>query len=393
MNESINDQVGGRGSVPEAIATALRQPSFLRVMLVLAATVVVLVGVRFGAPILNPIFFAVVLSLLFSPLYSWLKRRGLPSPLALVIMLVVIAAIFLGLIFILGVSISRFSERVGFYTSQLNSQVVDLEALLERLGLSNVDLRDVIKPSALTGAVGAILSGIAGFLSDLFLILMIMLFLLGEGPAMMDRLRAGASGDNPQVERLTTIRSSVVRQFGLRAIVNLVTGVGVTILLFSLGVDFPLLWGILTFFLSFVPYIGLVLAVTPAVVLALAEFGVSRAVMVIVGVIVINILAENVLSPMLMGRGLNISPTIVFLSFVFWAWLLGGPGAFLALPITLFVAVMFDTFPETRWLASIIGVSDAGAADDAAPGASTQNEQAEHQSGRARLHRGRGCSG
>ena len=378
MNESLNDQVGGRGRVPEAIATALRQPSFLRVMLVLAATVIVLVGIRLGAPILNPIFFAVVLSLLFSPLYSWLKSRGLPAPLALVIMLFVIGALFLGLFFILGVSISRFSERVGFYTSQLNSQVVDLEALLERVGLSNVDLRDVIKPDALAGALGAVLSGIAGFLSDLFLILMIMLFLLGEGPAMMDRLRAGTSGDNPQVERLTTVGRSVVRQFGLRAIVNLVTGAGVTVLLFLLGVDFPLLWGSLTFFLSFVPYIGLVLAVAPAVVLALAEFGVSRAVLVIAGVIVINILAENVLSPMMMGRGLNISPTIVFLSFVFWAWLLGGPGAFLALPITLFVAVMLDTFPETRWLASLIGVSDAGAAEDAAPGASTQDEKAEH---------------
>ena len=154
-----------------------------------------------------------------------------------------------------------------------------------------------------------------------------------------------------------------MRQFGLRAIVNLVTGAGVTILLFLLGVDFPLMWGILTFFLSFVPYIGLVLAVAPALVLALAEFGVTQAVLVIAGVVVINILAENVLSPMMMGRGLNISPTIVFLSFIFWAWLLGGPGAFLALPITLFVAVMFDTFPETRWLASLIGVStpDPGA--------------------------------
>ena|SRR5215203_1676386 len=124
--------------------------------------------------------------------------------------------------------------------------------------------------------------------------------------------------------------------------------------------DFPLLWGILTFFLSFVPYIGLVLAVTPAVVLALAEFGLDRALLVIAGVIVINVLAENVLSPLMMGRGLNLSPTIVFLSFIIWAWLLGGPGAFLALPITLFVAVMLDTFPETRWLASLIGVADTG---------------------------------
>ena len=357
MDESTNNPVEGKSGLGETITSALRQPSFLRVVLILAATVVVLVGLRLGAPVLNPILFAVVLSLLVSPVYSWLLRRGLPTGLALVLMLVILIIFFLGLSFILGASIARFSERIGFYVSQLNGQVDSLDALLERLGLSNVDLQDVLKPSALAGALSVVLSGISGFLSNLFLILMIMLFLLGEGPAMMDRLRASVSSDNPQVARLTAVGQSVVLQFGLRAIVNLVTGAGVTVMLFLFGVDFPLLWGILTFFLSFIPYIGLVLAVTPAVVLALAEFGVSRAVLVIAGVVVINILAENVLSPMMMGRGLSISPTIVFLSFVFWAWLLGGPGAFLALPITLFVAVMFDTFPETRWLAGLIGVN------------------------------------
>jgi AI-2 transport protein TqsA len=378
MNESLNEPAGERSTFAEAFSTTLRQPSFLRVMLVLAATVVVLVGIRLAAPILNPIFFALVLTLLFSPVYAWLKNRGLPSPLALVIMLILVGAIFGVLFVILGVSISRFSERIGYYTTQLNGQLDNLDALIERSGLSNVDVRDVVKPSALADALGTVLAGVAGFLSDLFLILMIMLFLLGEGPAMMSRLRTSVSEDNPQVERLTTVGRSVVRQFGLRAIVNLVTGAGVTIMLFLLGVDFPLLWGILTFFLSFVPYIGLVLAVTPAVVLALAEFGLDRALLVIAGVIVINVLAENVLSPLMMGRGLNLSPTIVFLSFIVWAWLLGGPGAFLALPITLFVAVMLDTFPETRWLASIIGVADTdtGAEDSAPPDASTR--EAEH---------------
>ena len=112
---------------------------------------------------------------------------------------------------------------------------------------------------------------------------------------------------------------------------------------------------------------------TPAVVLALAEFGLTRAVLVIAGIVVINILAENVLSPMMMGRGLSISPTIVFLSFIFWAWLLGGPGAFLVLPLTLFLAVMFGTFPETRWLASLIGTggADTGNAGGTEPGAPT----------------------
>jgi AI-2 transport protein TqsA len=379
MNDTSNDPAGNRSDIAETLAFTLRQPSFLRVMLMLAATVVVLVGIHLGAPILNPIFFAVVLTLLFSPVYSWLKRRGLPAPVALLVMLVMLTVLFLGLIFILGASIGRFGERVGFYTAELNGQLDDLDALIERLGLANVDLQEVVKPSALADAIGVVLSGIAGFLSDLFLILMIMLFLLVEGPAMMNRLRASAGEGHPQVQRLTTVGQSVVRQFGLRAIVNLVTGAGVTVLMFLLGVDFPLLWGVLTFFLSFVPYIGLVLAVAPAVVLALAEFGVSRAVIVIAGVVVINVLAENVLSPMMMGRGLNLSPTVVFLSFIIWAWLLGGPGAFLALPITLFVAVMFDTFPETMWLASIIGVSspDTDAAAGTSPGAPTPDAEAE----------------
>src|SRR5215211_6889645 len=152
MNEPLNDPRDGRGGGSEAVA-ALRQTSFLRVMLVLAATVIVLVGIRLGTPILNPIVFALVLSLLFSPIYSWLKHRGLPSPVVLVIMLIVIGALFIGLFLILGVSISKFSERVGFYTLQLNSQVVSLDAFLERLALSNVDLRDVVKPNALADAI------------------------------------------------------------------------------------------------------------------------------------------------------------------------------------------------------------------------------------------------
>jgi AI-2 transport protein TqsA len=355
MTESSINPPGEGNGIAGASTNGLPRPSLFRVIVALAATVVVLVGMRLGAPTLNPILFAVVLALLFGPLYSWLKHRGLPTPLALVIMLVFVGAIFLGLFFTLGVSIGRFTERLGFYTSQLDGRLDDLDVLIERLGLSEFDLKEVVKPGALAEALGVVLSGIAGFLSDLFLILAIMLFLLAEGSAMMDRLRASVPEDNPQVAGLIEVGHNVVRQFGLRAIVNLVTGAGVTVLLFLLGVDFPLLWGILTFFLSFVPYIGLFIALTPAVVLALAEFGLSRAVLVIVGVVVVNVVAENVLSPMLMGRGLNLSPTVVFLSFILWAWVLGGPGAFLAVPITLFVIGMLATFPETRWLASLMG--------------------------------------
>jgi AI-2 transport protein TqsA len=366
MNESSNNPIGDRSGIGETITTALRQPSILRVMLGLAATVIILVGMRLAAPILNPILFAVVLSLLFSPIYAWLIRHRIPTPLALIIMLVGLTVLFVGIFLIMGISIARFSGDIASYAGKLNVQVSNLQDLARSAGLSEVNIRDAVKPSALAGAIGSVLAGVADFLSNLFLILVIVLFLLAEGPAIMDRLRASAGSDHPQVERLTVFGQNVVRQLGLRAIVNLVTGAGVTILMFVLGVDFPLMWGILTFFLSFIPWIGLPLAVAPAVVLALAEHGIDRALLVIAGVIVINILAENALSPMLMGRGLSLSPTVLFIGFIFWAWLLGGPGAFLAAPLTIFLVLMLGTFPETRWLAAVMGMN-APDSDDPTP--------------------------
>jgi AI-2 transport protein TqsA len=364
MNESASDPADASSSIGETITTALRQPSLLRVMLGLAALVVVFVGMRLAAPILNPILFALVLALLFSPIYAWLTRHRIPTPLALVIMLVGLTVLFVGIFLIMGVSIARFSGDIASYTGKLNVQVANLQDLVKSLGLSEVDIRDAVKPSALAGAIGSVLGGVADFLSNLFLILVIVLFLLAEGPAMMSRLRSSAGSDHPQVERLSVFGQNVVRQLGLRAIVNLVTGAGVTILMFVLGVDFPLMWGILTFFLSFIPWIGLPLAVAPAVVLALAEHGIERALLVILGVIVINVLAENALSPMLMGRGLSLSPTVLFIGFIFWAWLLGGPGAFLAAPLTIFLVLMLDTFPETRWLAAVMGMSPPSPEDE-----------------------------
>jgi AI-2 transport protein TqsA len=356
MNGSSNDSVDDKSGIGQTITTALRQPSMLRVMLALAATVVVFVGMRLAAPILDPILFALVLALLFSPIYAWLIRHRIPTPLALVIMLVGLSVLFLGLFFLLGVSIARFSGEIGSYTSKLSGQLDEIQNLTKSLGVTTADLHKVLSPSALTGAIGTILSGVADFLSNLFLILVIVLFLLAEGPAMMNRLRASTGPEHPQVARLAVFGRNVVRQLGLRAIVNLVTAAGVVVLLLVLRVDFPLMWGILAFFLSFIPWIGLPLAVAPAVVLALAEHGLTSALLVIAGVIVINVLAENALSPMLMGRGLSISPTILFIGFLFWAWLLGGPGAFLAAPLTIFLVLMLDTFPETRWLASVMGM-------------------------------------
>src|SRR3712207_4597833 len=280
-----------------AVTSVQQPPSLARVLLVLAAAIVVVAGMRLGAPILTPVLIALVLSLIFSPLYSWLKRRGLAAPLALLIMLVGLGILFVALFVFLSVSIGKFTGRLAFYTAQLDIRTDELQGLIEGLGISNLDLREVVKPGAIVGALGSVLSSLGGFLSNLFLILMIILFLLGEGPAIAARLRASVAPDNPQLARLTVVSRGVIRQLGLRAITNFVIGTGITVLFLALGIDFPLLWGVLAFFLSFVPYIGLPIAAAPGVLLALAEFGLGQAVLAVLGVVVINQLAEYGLDP------------------------------------------------------------------------------------------------
>jgi AI-2 transport protein TqsA len=190
---------------------------------------------------------------------------------------------------------------------------------------------------------------------------------------MMRRLQASVEEDHPRIERLFDVGKGVSRQFGLRAVVNLATAIGVTLLLLVMGVPYPVLWGVLTFFLSYVPYIALTVAMIPPTLLALAESGLGWAVLLVVGVLLINVLAENALSPWLMGRGLNLSPTIVFLSFIFWVWLLGAPGAFLAMPLTLFLVVMLSTYPEASWLVSLMVAQE--------PSTTTTEEVAATQTG------------
>ena len=115
------------------------------------------------------------------------------------------------------------------------------------------------------------------------------------------------------------------------------------------------MWGVLAFFLSFVPYIGLAIAMIPPTLLALAEFGLVQALIVVIGVTGINLLIENVLEPGYTGKRLSLSPTIVFLSLFFWNWLLGPVGALLSMPITVLLMLVFQNNEGTLWLAKIIG--------------------------------------
>jgi predicted PurR-regulated permease PerM len=195
---------------------------------------------------------------------------------------------------------------------------------------------------------------IAAVLADLLFSVVLTAFLLLEASRFGELFRSGLS-DRPFLGQVPEVAAAVVRYFGVRTRLNLITGGAVAALLLVLGVDYWLLWGVVTFFLSYIPYIGLALAMVPPALLAWAEHGLPTALLIVVGMVAGNLLVENVLEPTMTGRALDLSPTVVFVAFFFWTWLLGPAGILMSMPIMVMLMLALDGDERTRWAARIIG--------------------------------------
>jgi AI-2 transport protein TqsA len=286
--------------------------------------------------------------------YQWLRSRRLGTFPALIVLLLllIVGAGVLGLV--VAYSISGLLNRMALYSDHFASELQTLDASLASVGLANADLASTLSPAAIVGGLGALIGGVIGVLYQALLMLLYLLFFLAEGPAIMERIRLSLDDGDPNPARLAAFGRDVGQYFILRAGVNAITGAGVALVLWLLGVDFPLLWGILTFFLSFIPYVGMFVASVPSVLLAWAEYDLTRALIVIVALTVVNATAENVVQPALMHKGLSLSPTFVLLSVFFWSWLLGGGGSFLAVPLSVGVLAILANFPETHWFVNAV---------------------------------------
>jgi predicted PurR-regulated permease PerM len=208
--------------------------------------------------------------------------------------------------------------------------------------------------------LGYLLKAIADVLGTAVVSLVIVAFLLLELEHFKRVLCSPSVQNEPFLGQVPRLALTAVRYFGIRTRLNLLTGAGVTVICLILGIDYPLLWGLVAFVLSYVPYIGLATAMIPPALLALAEHGWLQAAIVVIAITAMNLLIENIVEPAYTGKQLQLSPTVVFVSFFFWAWLLGPIGALLCMPITVMLYFVFESDGTTRWMAELIGREASG---------------------------------
>ena len=311
---------------------------------------IVLVLISWAAPVLTPIMLGWYLTALALPGYFWLQKRGVKKGLALLILIIIIlaGAIGIGLLFV--TSINSLQEGLALYLDNLDELA---ESVRGTTGINRTisgSLGSEGLGKLLASFLPALIDAAANFLFSLVLVA----FFLVEAPRFA-RLLKNSTADRPVLHQMPNLMKTAVSYFGIRTRLNLLTGLGFTIWLFILGVDYAPLWGVLTFVLSYVPYIGLFTAMIPPTILALAEFGLARGILVVLGAVAFNLIIENVLEPSYTGKKLRLSPSVVFVSFFIWGWLLGPVGALLSMPITVMLMLILGEHDSTKWLADIIG--------------------------------------
>ncbi len=321
-----------------------------------AAFVVVIAGMQAAASLLVPFLLAAFVAIICLPMLSWLINRNVSAGIA--VLLITLAIVLSGLLVaaFVGSSLADFSHNLPSYQERLKALTGNALEWLSGMGLSvsSQSMLDILDPSAAMGMAGKLLAGLGNALANTFLIVLTVIFLLIEATALPHKW--GAMDKNaPSQQGFEEFVASVCSYFSIKTWLSLATGVFITIWLAVIGVDYPLLWGLVAFLLNFVPNIGSIIAAVPAILLALIQLGAGDALLAGLGYVIANVVMGNVVEPKFMGKGVGLSTLVVFISLVFWGWVLGPVGMLLSVPLTMIIKLALESRQETQWVAILLG--------------------------------------
>ncbi len=323
---------------------SLRNP-----LVTLAAGMFIVGGMHFAAPVVNLILLSFLLAMSVTPFMEWAIRKGARPGLAVTI--TILAVIFGGLALsaLLGVSIARLIDQLPAYQPRLAEVRDSLEAFIARMGIDAPALFSGFKmqPEQIMELASKVLSAGLGMVSMSLVIILIVVFILIEAAGHLRKLQQEGESKGA-MSRYFLFGKDVRKYMAIVSLIGLIVGVCNTILLLVLGVDFPVMWGVLSFLFNFVPTFGLFISLLPPALLALLEFGWGKALIVVVGFFLINSLSENVIKPRFMQKGLEVSFLLIVLSLIIWTWALGPMGTILGVPLTMVLSRMYQEYAEAE---------------------------------------------
>ncbi|WP_032092512.1 AI-2E family transporter [Necropsobacter rosorum] len=336
--------------------------TLLRLLVGIAALVIILAGVKSASEIAVPFLLSLFIAIICSPIINFMTARKVPHWLAIGALFVMILIIFFFLIGLINSTAQEFTRSIPQYKDLLSQRLADITALAGRFhlsfGISREQVMEHFDPSVLMNFVSNFLLSFSGVVTNVFVLFLVVVFMLLEAPMAKRKLALVFSAENQDNQHsvyIDRILQGVITYLGVKTLVSLATGLLVFVLLKITGVQYAVLWATLSFLLNYIPNIGSIIAAVPIILQAFLLNGFVTGFSVTAGVIAINMVMGNMLEPKMMGRTLGLSTLVVFLSLLFWGWLLGTVGMFLSVPLTMVLKIALEASPATIKYALLLG--------------------------------------
>jgi AI-2 transport protein TqsA len=313
-------------------------------------------ALREVASLVVPVTFGLFIALTAWPMVGALERRGVRHALALTGAIVVVLAVVFLAGAIAALSVGELMVQIPKYEGRMSATLASWRDLLAQLpiGLDPGAVSAIISPDRIVAIVRPVASSISEAGGALFVLAFTTIYALAGGESLRTRVAAVFGARHPLVLGVERFATDLRRYLVVRAKLGLFAAALSFALLVVLGVPFPVLWAMLVLAASFVPNIGSVIAVIPPTILAYLEGGPAVSAMVVIGYTLINFAQDQLLQPVAMGSELNLSPLVVFVAVIAWAWILGPAGALLAVPLTVGLVMVLEAFPSSRGMASLL---------------------------------------
>jgi AI-2 transport protein TqsA len=329
-------------------------PRGLIILLGVAAALVAALGMRQFSAILGPVFLALVLSIAVHPVRRFADRHRWPAWLGMILSLLAVYGIVVGLFAILVIAGIQFATLLQDYAPQFQAFLQQVAQLLESVGVSQQRLQELaqdVSPSRLVSFAGSVLGGLAGVLSDVFFLIVLLFFTVVDAGDFASKLERISARGQRLADAFRQFAHGSRQYLAVATIFGAIVATCDVIALWILDIRYAWLWGLLAFITNYIPNIGFIIGLLPPTIIALLDKDVLTAVIVVVVYCVLNFVIQTIIQPRVVGVTVGLSATLSFLSLIVWATILGASGAFLAIPLSLFVKSLFvDVDPEHDWL-------------------------------------------
>ena len=317
--------------------------------------------------ILIPVTIAIFLTFLFHPLVIYLTKFKIPKWLSLIIIVIIVSGLYYLMGIILAASFSSLPDKLQMYSENLSAFLqsvlkpfnITIQEFSEYLNLKvkGFDFGSLFQKLFEAGVIQNMFNSVSGMLGDVFIAMIFWIFMVMGKDRFEEKLKNAFSDRKEFVEKnINTINESLQSYIIIKTVLSFSTGLIVTIILWIYGVDFAVVWGLLTFVLNFIPNIGSLIATLCPILVALFEygFGFTTISMTILLLLNQNIIG-NIIEPHYLGRHMDLSPVFVLFSLIFWGWIWGIVGMFLAVPIAATMKILFSNIEPLKPLAILMG--------------------------------------